>query len=93
MSASSGAAGTAASVEGRRPGTHRRGRRQNDPGPHAAVLDVVDRLVDLSERPRLTDHERAPSRWTGIVALLGALSFLVTFLALIQGTSEDSVFG
>ena len=33
------------------------------------------------------------ARWIGIVALLGALSFLITFLALIQGTSEDSVFG
>ncbi len=25
--------------------------------------------------------------------MLGALSFVITFLALIQGTSEDSVFG
>ena len=33
------------------------------------------------------------ARWTGIVALVGAVSFLITFLALIQGTSEDSVFG
>ena len=32
-------------------------------------------------------------RWIGVVALLGALSFLITFFALIQGTSEDSVFG
>ena len=27
------------------------------------------------------------------MALLGALSFVITFFALIQGTSEDSVFG
>jgi hypothetical protein len=27
------------------------------------------------------------------VALLGALSFLITFLTLIAGTGEDSVFG
>ena len=33
------------------------------------------------------------ARWVGIVALLGAVSFLITFFALIQGTSEDSVFG
>ncbi len=33
------------------------------------------------------------ARWIGIVALLGALSFVITFFALIQGTSEDSVFG
>ena len=33
------------------------------------------------------------ARWIGIVALVGALAFLITFFALIQGTSEDSVFG
>ena len=33
------------------------------------------------------------ARWVGIVALLGAISFLVTFLTLIAGTGEDSVFG
>ena len=33
------------------------------------------------------------ARWTGFVALLGALSFLITFLTLITGTGEDSVFG
>jgi len=33
------------------------------------------------------------ARWTGVVALVGALSFLITFLTLIAGTGEDSVFG
>jgi hypothetical protein len=33
------------------------------------------------------------ARWVGIVALLGAISFLITFLAVITGTGEDSVFG
>jgi hypothetical protein len=33
------------------------------------------------------------ARWVGIVALLGATSFLITFLTLIAGTGEDSVFG
>jgi hypothetical protein len=33
------------------------------------------------------------ARWVGIVALLGAISFLITFLTLIAGTGEDSVFG
>ena len=33
------------------------------------------------------------ARWIGIVALIGALSFVITFLAVIQGMSEDSVFG
>jgi hypothetical protein len=32
-------------------------------------------------------------RWTGIVALVGAAAFLITFLTLIAGTGEDSVFG
>lgn len=32
-------------------------------------------------------------RWTGIVALVGAASFVVTFLTLIAGTGKDSVFG
>ena len=33
------------------------------------------------------------SRWTGIVALIGAIAFLITFLTLIAGTGKDSVFG
>jgi hypothetical protein len=33
------------------------------------------------------------ARWVGIVALLGALAFLITFLTLIDGPTEDSVFG
>ena len=33
------------------------------------------------------------ARWVGIVALLGAISFLITFFTLIAGTGEDSVFG
>ena len=41
----------------------------------------------------VTLRTRVFARWTGIVALVGAVSFLITFLALIQGTSEDSVFG
>jgi hypothetical protein len=32
------------------------------------------------------------ARWTGIVALIGAVSF-ITFAALLTGTGEDSVFG
>jgi hypothetical protein len=33
------------------------------------------------------------ARWTGYVALLGATAFLITFLTLITGTGENSVFG
>lgn len=33
------------------------------------------------------------ARWIGLVALLGAISFLITFLAVIAGLGEDSLFG
>ena len=33
------------------------------------------------------------SRWTGIVALIGAVCFLVTFLTVIDGTTDGSAFG
>ena len=33
------------------------------------------------------------ARWVGVVALLGGISFLITFLTLIAGLGEDSVFG
>jgi hypothetical protein len=33
------------------------------------------------------------ARWTGFVALIGALSFLIAFLTVIAGLGEDSVFG
>jgi hypothetical protein len=33
------------------------------------------------------------ARWTGFVALIGALSFLFAFLTLLAGLGEDSVFG
>ena len=48
--------------------------------------------VMLAAAGLLTLRTGVFARWIGIVALLGALSFLITFLAL-QGTSEDSVFG
>jgi len=41
----------------------------------------------------LTLQSRAFPRWTGIVALIGAVAFLITFLTLIAGTSKDSVPG
>jgi uncharacterized membrane protein len=33
------------------------------------------------------------SRWTGIVALIGAVCFLITFLTILQGPGDGSVFG
>ena len=32
-------------------------------------------------------------RWTGVVSIIGAVAFAVTFMTLIAGTGEDSVFG
>ena len=32
-------------------------------------------------------------RWTAVVALIGAVSFVVTFLTTLQGTADGSVFG
>ncbi|HWB21744.1 MAG TPA: hypothetical protein VG652_02530 [Gaiellaceae bacterium] len=33
------------------------------------------------------------ARWTGIVALIGAVCFLITFLTILQGPGDGSVFG
>jgi len=33
------------------------------------------------------------ARWIGMVAVIGALAFSITFFTLAEGTSEDSVFG
>ena len=49
--------------------------------------------VMLAAAGLLTLRSGVFARWIGIVALLGACAFLITFLALLQGTSEDSVFG
>ena len=32
-------------------------------------------------------------RWTGIVALIGAICFLITFLTVLDGTTDGSPFG
>ena len=41
----------------------------------------------------LTLRSGALARWTGIVALIGAASFLITSLTVLDGTSDGSVFG
>ena len=41
----------------------------------------------------LTLRTGAFARWTGIVALIGAVSFLVTFLTVLDGTTDGSPFG
>ena len=41
----------------------------------------------------LTLRSRVFARWTGIVALIGAVCFLITFLTVIDGTTDGSNFG
>jgi succinate dehydrogenase/fumarate reductase cytochrome b subunit len=41
----------------------------------------------------LTLQTRVFARWMGIVALVGAISFLVTFLTVLDGTTDGSPFG
>ena len=41
----------------------------------------------------LTLQTRVFARWTAMVALLGAVAFLFTFMTLVVGTGEDSMFG
>jgi hypothetical protein len=60
-------------------------------GPY--FLAAMGFAVMLAAAGLLTLRTGVFARWIAIVALVGAVSFLITFLALIQGTSEDSVFG
>ena len=60
-------------------------------GPY--FVAAMGLAVMLAAAGLLTLRSRVFARWIGIVALLGALAFVITFFALIQGTSEDSVFG
>ena len=41
----------------------------------------------------LTVRSRVFARWTGIVALVGAACFLITFLTVLDGTTNGSPFG
>jgi hypothetical protein len=41
----------------------------------------------------LTLRTRVFARWMGIVALVGAVSFLITFLTVLDGTTDGSAFG
>ena len=60
-------------------------------GPYlVAAMGFATRLGSAG---LLTLRSRVFPRWTGIVALIGAVAFLITFLTLIAGTSKDSVFG
>jgi hypothetical protein len=57
------------------------------------LLSAMGFAALLMAAGMLTLRTQVFARWVGIVALLGAISFLITFLTLIAGTGEDSVFG
>ena len=57
------------------------------------LLSAMGFAALLAAAGLLTLRSGVFARWVGIVALLGAISFLITFLTLIAGTGEDSVFG
>ena len=46
----------------------------------------------LAARAGRSAHRR-PTRWTAVVALIGAVSFIITFLTTLDGTADGSVFG
>jgi hypothetical protein len=41
----------------------------------------------------VTLRTRVFARWTGFVAIIGAISFLITFLVVLDGTTNGSNFG
>jgi hypothetical protein len=49
--------------------------------------------VFLGAAGLLTLRTSAFARWTGVVAVIGAVSFLITFVAVLDGLGEDSYFG
>jgi hypothetical protein len=60
-------------------------------GPYLVATMGFATLLGASGLSTL--QTRVFARWTGIVALLGAVAFLVTFLTVLGGTGEDSMFG
>ena len=60
-------------------------------GPY--FVAAVGFAVMLAAAGLLTLRSGVFARWIGVVSLVGAVAFLITFLAFIQGTGKDSVFG
>jgi hypothetical protein len=57
------------------------------------LLSAVGFAAFLMAAGLLTFRSAVFGRWTGVVALIGAVSFLVAFAAVLSGLSEDSIFG
>jgi hypothetical protein len=60
-------------------------------GPYLVAAMGIVTLLGASGL--LTLRTGVLARWTGIVALTGAVALLVTFMTLLAGTGEDSMFG
>ena len=57
------------------------------------LLGAMGFAVFLGAVGLLTLRTRAFARWTGIVALIGAVSFIITSLTILDGTTDGSPFG
>ena len=57
------------------------------------LLSAVGFAAFLLPAGVLTLRSDVFARWTGIVALIGAVSFLVAFATVLAGLGEDSIFG
>jgi hypothetical protein len=57
------------------------------------LLSAMGFAALLMSAGLLTLRSGVFSRWIGVVALIGGVSFLVTFAAVLSGLSEDSLFG
>jgi len=57
------------------------------------LLGAIGFAAFLAAVGVLTLRTRALARWTGIVALIGAVSFLITSLTILDGTTDGSPFG
>ena len=57
------------------------------------LLSAMGFAALLMSAGLLTLRSGVFSRWIGVVALIGGVSFLVTFAAVLSGLGEDSLFG
>jgi succinate dehydrogenase/fumarate reductase cytochrome b subunit len=57
------------------------------------LLSAMGFAAFLAAGGLVTLRSEVFARWTGVVALIGAASFLVVFAAVLSGLGEDSLFG
>jgi len=57
------------------------------------LLSAMGFAALLTAAGLVTLQSGAFARWTGVVAIIGGVSFLVAFAAVLSGLGEDSIFG